>query len=639
MAEYTPSSGPFPSMFPLTVTFHSGTSEWEHSSAEVYEMPMAQPYALNYALLAKEIDTYSNNYPAGFYFWATDVWMLVLTAEQASEAVLDKASIDVYYKNSTAVTVPSNAKVYKSGQEQTGVTSIPADSPFVWAVVAPGSGAGTGSVTSVGVALPNIFTVTGSPVTTSGTITATLASQTAKFVLAAPNAANGVPTFRALVASDIPTLAPLASPTFTGVPAGPTAAANTNTTQLATTAFVIGQAASTTPVANGTAAVGTSLTYARADHVHPTDTTRAPLASPTFTGVPAGPTAAVNTNTTQLATTAFVVGQAATTAPAANGTVAVGTSLTYARADHVHPTDTTRAPLASPTFTGTVTADTITTTASITSAGGVSASGNLSSPSLTTTRTIQGSKQLVALDSTRGTNAKIAGMVWDSGKLSLAYWNDAMGTTSPVLEATGDFTTGATQIDINSPTVNFNGGNAGGIVNVKTTSASAGGPSSALNVQSTGWAAFGIARTTNGTDLKWWDTSVLSNGSYAIRTVNDAGSTAVNAILITRTGTAISGITLAGPTSVTGALNTSVGLTVKEGTNAKQGTATLAAGTVTVANTSVTANSRIFLTGQDDNVKGSLRVSARTAGTSFVITSSDNTDTGVVAYEIFEPGA
>jgi hypothetical protein len=40
------------------------------------------------------------------------------------------------------------------------------------------------------------------------------------------------------------------------------------------------------------------------------DTTAyAPLASPTFTGTPAAPTAAVDTNTTQLATTAYVVGQ------------------------------------------------------------------------------------------------------------------------------------------------------------------------------------------------------------------------------------------------------------------------------------------------------------------------------------------
>lgn len=78
--------------------------------------------------------------------------------------------------------------------------------------------------------------------------------------------------------------APLANPALTGTPTAPTASADTNTTQVATTAFVLGQAASTNPVINGTAAAGTSTRYARADHVHPTDTTRAPLASPTFTG-------------------------------------------------------------------------------------------------------------------------------------------------------------------------------------------------------------------------------------------------------------------------------------------------------------------------------------------------------------------
>lgn len=41
---------------------------------------------------------------------------------------------------------------------------------------------------------------------------------------------------------------------------------------------------STTPLVDGTAAVGTATTTARADHIHPTDTSRAPLASPTFTG-------------------------------------------------------------------------------------------------------------------------------------------------------------------------------------------------------------------------------------------------------------------------------------------------------------------------------------------------------------------
>lgn len=80
------------------------------------------------------------------------------------------------------------------------------------------------------------------------------------------------------------------------------------------------------------------------------------------------------------------------------------------------------------------------------------------------------------------------------------------------------------------------------------------------------------------------------------------------------------------------------GLQVKEGTNAKQGTAVLVGGTVVVSNTAVTANSRIFLTAQNTGgTPGALRVSARTAGTSFTITSTSATDTSTVAYQIFEP--
>ena len=65
---------------------------------------------------------------------------------------------------------------------------------------------GGGSVTSVALAMPSIFTVSGSPVTTSGTLTATLNSQAANTFLAAPNGASGTPTFRTIVAADIPTL-------------------------------------------------------------------------------------------------------------------------------------------------------------------------------------------------------------------------------------------------------------------------------------------------------------------------------------------------------------------------------------------------------------------------------------------------
>ena len=88
-------------------------------------------------------------------------------------------------------------------------------------------------------------------------------------------ALSGIPS-----SSDLNAKAPLASPNFTGIPLAPTANAGTNTTQVATTAFVTG---------------GLNL--------------KANLAGPTFTGVPAAPTASAGTNTTQLATTAFVQGE------------------------------------------------------------------------------------------------------------------------------------------------------------------------------------------------------------------------------------------------------------------------------------------------------------------------------------------
>ncbi|MGH9344679.1 MAG: hypothetical protein ACRD19_13080, partial [Terriglobia bacterium] len=63
-----------------------------------------------------------------------------------------------------------------------------------------------GTVSSVGLSLPNIFTVSGSPVTSSGALSAAFASQSANLVLASPNGASGAPSFRALTLSDIPTI-------------------------------------------------------------------------------------------------------------------------------------------------------------------------------------------------------------------------------------------------------------------------------------------------------------------------------------------------------------------------------------------------------------------------------------------------
>ena len=118
------------------------------------------------------------------------------------------------------------------------------------------------------------------------------------------------------------------SPAFTGIPTAPTAPTSDASTTLATTAFVHavlggtsivnnvsgGNGINVSPnignvvvslqapvtIANGGTGAGTAPAALAA-------LGGAPIASPTFTGVPAGPTAAPGVNTTQLATTAFVM--------------------------------------------------------------------------------------------------------------------------------------------------------------------------------------------------------------------------------------------------------------------------------------------------------------------------------------------
>jgi hypothetical protein len=115
--------------------------------------------------------------------------------------------------------------------------------------------------------------------------------------------------------ADLALKAPLASPALTGTPSAPTAAALTNTTQLATTAFVVAAVAAL--VASSPATLDTLNELALALGSDPNFATtiatalglKAPLASPALTGTPTAPTAGAGTNTTQIATTAFALAQ------------------------------------------------------------------------------------------------------------------------------------------------------------------------------------------------------------------------------------------------------------------------------------------------------------------------------------------
>lgn len=159
----------------------------------------------------------------------------------------------------------------------------------------------------------------------TGAVTLTSADVTTALTFTPYNSANpaGYQTAAQVTSALLP-YAPLASPIFTGNPTAPTPTAGDNDTSIATTAFVAAAVtagavspSNANPAANGTAAPGTATLYARGDHVHPIDASRAPLASPTFTGNPTAPTPTAGDNDTSIATTAFVTGAVATAAASA----------------------------------------------------------------------------------------------------------------------------------------------------------------------------------------------------------------------------------------------------------------------------------------------------------------------------------
>lgn len=193
---------------------------------------------------------------------------------------------------------------------------------------------------------------------------------------------------------------------------------------------------------------------------------------------------------------------------------------------------------------------------------------------------------------------------WDvsAGVLSLRTRTDADGAGTTVISATRGATTAISAMTFGSgaSTYNFAG----------TGTASFGGQVSAPRVGVTGAVA-----PANGVYLPGTNQLGLTTNGGTLRLTIESGGQ-------------IRQITIG------------AGYSTAEGSNAKQGVATLVAGTVVVSNTSVTASSRIFLgyqsLGTVTTPKG-VGVSARVVGTSFTILSNDATDTSVIAYEIFEP--
>jgi hypothetical protein len=157
-----------------------------------------------------------------------------------------------------------------------------------------------------------------------------------------------------------------------------------------------------------------------------------------------------------------------------------------------------------------------------------------------------------------------------------------------------------------------------------------------LTLNPSGGAIFLGAGGTTNQAMSW------SGGSGTDRRLQFSGNTIQVSLNSSSTSYQNLAVQTSGGTMIVGPGTAGAGLRVSStGTimsRVKFGTAVLVGGTVTVSDSTVTASTVIDLTGNvDGGTPGWHRVSARSIGSSFTITSSSGTDTSTVGYVMYEP--
>lgn len=212
-------------------------------------------------------------------------------------------------------TAPTSNFVGRMIYTTTGTDRIEFYNGSSWVKLAHYDELASGSVTSVGLAFDaaagNVFGVNNSPITSTGNLTLTLDTQSPNYVFAGPStgATAAAPTFRALVAADIPSLSSVYQP----LDADLTSIAGLS----GTSGFLVKTAADTYSLDTST-----YLTTSTAS------STYAPINNPVFTGTVSLPTSIVFEGATADAfeTTLTVVDPTVDrtiTLPDATGTVAL----------------------------------------------------------------------------------------------------------------------------------------------------------------------------------------------------------------------------------------------------------------------------------------------------------------------------
>lgn len=207
-----------------------------------------------------------------------------------------------------------------SGAALTGITAAQAGAASTSALAAEVTRAGAAEALLAPKASPAL---TGTPTApTAAPLTATTQLATTAYA----DSAVGVEAGRAAAAEAL--RAPLASPALTGSPTAPTQTTGDASAKLATDAFVATAVAAETSRATTAESALSSSVSAETTRAGTAEALLAPKASPALTGTPTAPTAAGGTNTTQLATTAFVAAAIPSALPP-NGTAGGDLSGSY----------------------------------------------------------------------------------------------------------------------------------------------------------------------------------------------------------------------------------------------------------------------------------------------------------------------